>query len=63
MFESLSTFEINLLSSLDIILQYDSKYFSHKWQMAWADPEGGQGVAPPPLKNHKKLGFLSNSLV
>ena len=27
-----------------------------------ADPEGGQGVrTPPPLKNHKNIGFLSNS--
>ena len=34
---------------------------------AWADPEGGtqgggQGVrTPPPLKNQKNIGFLSNS--
>ena len=27
-----------------------------------ADPEGGQGVrTPPPLKNHKHIGFLSNT--
>ena len=27
-----------------------------------ADPEGGQGVrTPPPLKNHKNIGFLSNT--
>ena len=28
------------------------------------DPEGGQGVQtppPPPLKNHKAIGFLSNT--
>ena len=24
-----------------------------------ADPEGGQGDPPPPLKNHKNLGFLT----
>ena len=27
--------------------------------MPWADPEGGQGP-PPPLKNHKNIGFPSN---
>ena len=26
---------------------------------SWADPDGGQGVPPPPLKNHKFKGFLS----
>ena len=28
-----------------------------------ADPEGGQGVRtpPPPPKNHKNIGFLSNT--
>ena len=31
-------------------------------QCSWADPEGGQGVrTPPPLKNHKNVGFLSNT--
>ena len=25
------------------------------------DPEGGQGVRPPPLKNYKNIGFLSNA--
>ena len=27
------------------------------------DPEGGQGIRtpPPPLKNHKNIGFLSNT--
>ena len=30
--------------------------------ISWADPEGGQGVrTPPPLKNHKNIGFLSNT--
>ena len=29
--------------------------------MPWADPEGRQGVRiPPPLKNHKNIGFPSN---
>ena len=30
---------------------------------AWADPEGEQGIwtPPPPLKNHKNIGFLSNT--
>ena len=30
---------------------------------AWPDPEevGGQGSGPPPLKNHKNIGFLSNT--
>ena len=29
----------------------------------WADPEGGTGGldSPPPLKNHKNIGFLSNT--
>ena len=27
--------------------------------VAWADPEGGQGVRP--LKNHKNIDFLSNT--
>ena len=28
----------------------------------WADPEGvGQGSRPPPLKNHKNIGFLCNT--
>ena len=27
---------------------------------SWADPEGGQGVLTP-LKNHKNIGFLSNT--
>ena len=26
-----------------------------------ADPEGGRGVVRTPLKNHKSIGFLSNS--
>ena len=28
-----------------------------------ADPEGGQGVRtpPPPLENHKNIGFLGNA--
>ena len=26
----------------------------------WADPEGGQGVRTPSLKNHKKYSFFSN---
>ena len=27
-----------------------------------SDPEGGQGVrTPPPLKNHKNIGFISNT--
>ena len=30
-------------------------YFSHvrKVTLSWTDPEGGQGVRTPPLKNHK----------
>ena len=28
---------------------------------AWADPEWGQGVRTFPLKNHKNIGFLSNT--
>ena len=27
---------------------------------AWADPEGGTG-GPDPLKNHKNIGFLTNT--
>ena len=29
----------------------------------WADPERGQGFGPPPppLKNHKSIGFLCNT--
>ena len=32
-------------------------------QVLCADPEGGQGVqpSPPPLKNHKNIGFSSNT--
>ena len=31
-------------------------------KLSCADPEGGPGVrTPPPLKNHKNIGFLSNS--
>ena len=26
-----------------------------------ADPEGGTGGPDPPLKNHKNIGFLSNT--
>ena len=26
-----------------------------------ADPEGDRGSKPPPLKNHKNIGFLSNT--
>ena len=26
-----------------------------------ADPEGDMGSEPPPLKNHKNIGFLSNT--
>ena len=31
--------------------------------LAWAYPErgGGRGADPPPLKNHKNIGFLSNT--
>ena len=28
---------------------------------AWADSEGGHGVWTPPLKNHKTIGFSSNT--
>ena len=29
---------------------------------SWADPEGGTGgLDSPPLKNHKNVGFLSNT--
>ena len=29
---------------------------------SWADPEGGAGgTDPPPLKNHKNIGFLCNT--
>ena len=28
---------------------------------AHADPEGGTGGPDPPLKNHKNIGFLSNT--
>ena len=27
----------------------------------WTDPKGGQGVWTPLLKNHKNIGFLSNT--
>ena len=27
----------------------------------WANPEGGKGIRPHPLKNHKNIGFLSNT--
>ena len=45
-----------------------SPMFPQVWQgtlstdpwLSWADPEGGQGVQTP-LKNHKKIGFLSNT--
>ena len=31
-------------------------------QQPCADPEGGnRGPDPPPLKNHKNIGFLSNT--
>ena len=32
-------------------------------ELTWADPEGGDRGPdpPPPLKNHKNIGFLSNS--
>ena len=32
-------------------------------RITWADPEGGggKGLDPPPLKNHKNIGFLSNT--
>ena len=48
-------------------------YFGGLWstgaqleeQQTWADPEGGGtgglGSPPPPLKNHKNIGFLSNT--
>ena len=30
--------------------------------VSWADPERGQGIrTPPPLENHKNIGFLSNT--
>ena len=36
------------------------KYFG--FHQACADPEGEQGVrTPPPLKNHKNIGFLRNT--
>ena len=36
--------------------------YEYLCQAAWADPEGGQGSGPPPpLKNHKNIGFLSNT--
>ena len=30
-------------------------------QLSWAVPEGGQGVRTPLPKNHKNIGFLSNT--
>ena len=31
------------------------------WVVACADPEGGGQGSGPPLKNHKNIGFLSNT--
>ena len=28
---------------------------------SWADPDGGRGSGPHPLKNHKNIEFLSNA--
>ena len=28
---------------------------------SWADPEGGNRGSRPPLKNHKNIGFHSNT--
>ena len=30
-------------------------------KLSWADPEGGCRGSGPPLKNHKNIGFLSNT--
>ena len=37
-----------------------SKYVVHSLYNPWTDPEGGQGVLTP-MKNHKNMGFLSNT--
>ena len=39
------------LTSRDICLRF----------ISCADPERGQGIRPPPLKNHKNIGFLRNT--
>ena len=39
---------------------YGLKYLGQSIN-ACADPEGGQGVRTPPLKNHKNIGFPSNN--
>ena len=40
---------------------WQSTFSTDPW-LSWADPEGGTGGPdPPPLKNHKNLGFLSNT--
>ena len=39
-----------------------SKYLVHSLYNPLADPEGGRGSGPPPpLKNNKNIGFLSNT--
>ena len=51
-------------NKLSHIYQYFLRYqvvlvFSN----TWSDPEGYRGTGPPtpPLKNHKNIGFLSNT--
>ena len=40
-------------------VETSSLFNSHT--IACADPEGGQGVRSPSLKNHKNIGFLCNT--
>ena len=43
-----------------LIIKNIIRVLSNKLDHACADPEGGQGVRTP-LKNHKTIGFLSNT--
>ena len=42
------------------IPQCIKRYPTYRTGWAWADPEVGPGVRTP-LKNHKNIGFLSNT--
>ena len=39
-----------------------STYNVMTMHLAWADPEGGGQGSGPPLKNHKNIGFHSNTV-
>ena len=57
---ALYSFELSIIQTSVTLLPF-LQFSLGLW--SWADLEGGQGSRPPPppLKNHKNIGFLNNT--